>query len=189
MADFAVGGRYDRAVRRGGGALGVAKKCADDSSRRDYRDAGRPVSEDQSAAHKRDYAEPGDTRDYPKALGRNADNRGQPRCRRTGRRHSRGAGFAQAAQNAASVTRAIDELVGSEPGHEGTQLAPDLFDRMLLGFLAQSFEVLHPGVILADPFVGELARLDIGENLLHRIARRLADDAFAARHIAVLGGV
>src|SRR5271163_666052 len=87
------------------------------------------------------------------------------------------------------VAAPIDEAVAAQPRHEGAQLASDFLDRMNLGLFSQPFEVGESGAILGDPFVGEFARLDVGENLLHRLARTLVDDASAARHIAELGGV
>ena len=56
-------------------------------------------------------------------------------------------------------------------------------------FLAHAVEVLAAGAVLGDPLLGELARLDLAEDLLHRRPRLLADDPFAAGHVAVLGRV
>src|SRR5579875_250600 len=60
---------------------------------------------------------------------------------------------------------------------------------MLLGFLAQAAEVRHPGPIFADPFLGEFARLDVGQDFLHRLARGRSHHPLAARHVAVLASV
>src|SRR5437867_659851 len=87
------------------------------------------------------------------------------------------------------VPRAVDEPFGGEPGHQATQLRPHLLDRVLRGLLPELAEVRQAAAVLGDPLVGELARLDVGEDRLHRLARLVADDALAARHVAVLGGV
>ena len=50
-------------------------------------------------------------------------------------------------------------------------------------------EVLGAGAVLGDPLARELARLDVREDLPHRLAGLLADHALAAGHVAVLGGV
>src|SRR6266478_5902186 len=55
------------------------------------------------------------------------------------------------------VPRAIDQPLAAQPRHESAQLASDLFDRMLFGVGAHLFEILHSGVILADPLVRKFA--------------------------------
>src|SRR5437867_3958681 len=87
------------------------------------------------------------------------------------------------------VPRAVDEPFGGEPGHQATQLRPHLLDRVLRGLLPELAEVRQAAAVLGDPLVGELARLDVGEDRLHRLARLVADDPLPARHVAVLGGV
>src|SRR5262245_12144170 len=89
----------------------------------------------------------------------------------------------------ASVARAVDEAVRGEPRHERPQLRSDVLDRVLRGLAAQLAEVRLAAAVLGHPLVGELAGLDVVEDLLHRLARLLADDPLAARHVAVLGGV
>src|SRR6202008_3197575 len=71
----------------------------------------------------------------------------------------------------ASVARAIDELVFLQPRHQAAQLRADFLDRMMLAFLLQLAEVWQPALVFGDPLVGELARLDLREDLLHRLAR------------------
>src|SRR5919202_1139692 len=50
-------------------------------------------------------------------------------------------------------------------------------------------EVLLPGAVLGDPLAGEVARLDLAEDVAHVLARLVGDDALAARVVAVLGRV
>src|SRR6185369_2226064 len=88
-----------------------------------------------------------------------------------------------------SVTRPVYQPITLEPRHEAAETRPDLFDRVLLGFFAELAEVRQPAAVLRHPLVGELARLDVAEDLLHGGARVVGDDPLAARHVAVLGGV
>src|SRR5271156_2370428 len=90
---------------------------------------------------------------------------------------------------AALVLGFVYQTVAGQPWHEGAKLTSDIFELMLLGFLAQLAEVRQPGAVFGDPLVGEFARLDVGEQILHRLARGSTDHALAARHIAVLGRV
>src|SRR5262245_4957438 len=60
---------------------------------------------------------------------------------------------------------------------------------MLLFGLDQAGEIGLARFGLGHPFVGELSRLDLGQNLPHLLFDFGANDAFAARQIAVLGGV
>jgi hypothetical protein len=60
---------------------------------------------------------------------------------------------------------------------------------MLFALRAQPLEVRQTGAVLGDPLVGELARLDLGEDLLHGGSGLRPDDALAAGHVAILGGV
>src|SRR2546425_863398 len=83
------------------------------------------------------------------------------------------------------VPRAVDEPLGGEPGHQAAQLRPHLLDRMLRGLLPELAEVRQAAAVLGDPLVGELARLDVGEDRLHRLARLVADDALAAHRLGV----
>src|SRR5262245_37756535 len=87
------------------------------------------------------------------------------------------------------ITCSIDQAVGGQPRHERPKLATDLLDRMRRGLLAQLAEVRLAAAVLRHPLVREPARLDVVEDLLHRLARLLADDAAAAGHVAVLGRV
>src|SRR5262245_15784759 len=84
------------------------------------------------------------------------------------------------------VPCSIDQSIRPEPRHESAQLAPDLLDRVLRGLLPQLAEVRLAAAVLRHPLVGKRPRLDVVEDLLHRLARLLADDALAARHVAVL---
>ena len=55
------------------------------------------------------------------------------------------------------------------------EVLADLLDLVAGGLLAHAVEVLAAGAVLGDPLLGELARLDVGEDLLHRRARLVAD--------------
>src|SRR2546429_5667266 len=79
--------------------------------------------------------------------------------------------------------------VGLDPVHHRAQLAALALDLVIGLLLAHALEVLLPGAVLGDPFPRERPVLDLGEQLLHRRARRLADHPLAPREIAVLGGV
>ena len=46
-----------------------------------------------------------------------------------------------------------------------------------------------PGAVLGDPLARELARLDLAQDVLHRLAGLVGDDPLAAREVAVLGRV
>src|SRR5436190_1334436 len=76
-----------------------------------------------------------------------------------------------------------------DPVHHRAQLLAGRLDLRggLLG--AHALEVLLAGAVLGDPLAGEVARLDLGEDLLHARPRVVGDDALAARVVAVLGGV
>src|SRR4051794_26568765 len=76
-----------------------------------------------------------------------------------------------------------------DPVHHRTQLAALLLDLRVLLLLAHSLEVLLTGAVLGDPLARELPGLDLAEDVLHRLARRLGDDPLAARVVAVLGRV
>src|ERR1039458_4366913 len=76
-----------------------------------------------------------------------------------------------------------------EEGHHGAQLAADFFDGLMAGGFAHGEEILAAGLVLVDPFLGELAGLNLREDLAHFGARLFVHDAGAARVIAVLGGV
>src|SRR3954470_22986844 len=52
-----------------------------------------------------------------------------------------------------------------------------------------ALEVLLPRAVLRDPLAGEVAGLDLAEDLAHLLARLVGDDALAARVVAVLGRV
>src|ERR1700704_4748771 len=86
-------------------------------------------------------------------------------------------------------TPARGSEVGLDPVHHRAQL-PTLALHLMIGLLlAHALEVLLARAILRDPFPCERPVLDLGEQLLHRRARGLADHALAPREIAVFGGV
>src|ERR1044072_1337902 len=78
--------------------------------------------------------------------------------------------------------------LGFDPGHHLAEVAAYLLDLVGGALLAHAGEVLAAGAVLGDPLLGELARLDLAKDLLHRRPRLLADDALATGHVAGLGG-
>src|SRR5919199_6877534 len=79
--------------------------------------------------------------------------------------------------------------LGLDPVHHRAELLALALDLMVLLLRAHALEALLAGLVLRDPFAGEVARLDLAEDLAHRLTGRLADDALAAGQVAVLGGV
>src|SRR3954453_1021466 len=79
--------------------------------------------------------------------------------------------------------------LGLDPIHVRPELLALALDLVVLALLAHAEEVLLPGAVLRDPLAGELAGLDLAQELLHGGARLVRDDALAAREVAVLGGV
>ena len=65
----------------------------------------------------------------------------------------------------------------------------DLLDGVLALAALGGEEAGPAGLVLQDPLAGELARLDLAEDLLHLDAGLLVDDPGAAGVVAVLGGV
>src|SRR3954463_13208280 len=73
--------------------------------------------------------------------------------------------------------------------HHRSQPAADLFDLMIGALLAQRVEVGATALALRHPFAGELAGLDLLQDLLHLGFRAGVDNARATGHVAVLSGV
>src|SRR6202521_3318967 len=80
-------------------------------------------------------------------------------------------------------------LLRRQPRHHRPQLLAYFFNRVLLFALAQLGKILATALILGDPFPGEAAILDSRQHFLHRLARRISDNHFAAGQVAVLGRV
>src|SRR5918997_1327121 len=76
-----------------------------------------------------------------------------------------------------------------DPVHHRAQLPALALDLVVLLLGPHALEVLLARLVLGDPLAREVPRLDLGEDLLHRRAGGLADDAGAAREVAVLGRV
>ena len=76
-----------------------------------------------------------------------------------------------------------------QPAHHAAQLRADDFDGMLLLFLTQLVEVRAARLVFRNPLLRELAGLDVGQHLLHRLPRGVADNLLAASQVAILGGV
>src|SRR6186997_3239721 len=65
---------------------------------------------------------------------------------------------------------------GLDPVHVRAQLLALALDLVVLALLAHAQEVLLAGAVLGDPFARELARLDLAEDVLHRLAGLVGDD-------------
>src|SRR5690606_12160280 len=78
---------------------------------------------------------------------------------------------------------------GVDPGHLLAQLPADDLDLVTALLVAHPLEALLAGAVLGDPLAREGARLDLGEDLPHRLAGLGPDDPPAAREVAVLGRV
>src|ERR1700733_7740591 len=70
--------------------------------------------------------------------------------------------------------------------HHFAQLGAHLFDGLVFLTLSHAEEFCAAGFVFAQPLFGELARLNLRQNLLHLGARLGVDDARTARIIAVL---
>src|SRR5580704_11167987 len=78
---------------------------------------------------------------------------------------------------------------GLKEGHHGTQPGAELLDGMALLALASGEEVRATSFIFRDPFLGETAVANFGEDLAHFFACFLRDDARAGGVIAMFGSV
>src|SRR5262245_49578449 len=87
------------------------------------------------------------------------------------------------------ILRFIYKLVRRQPRHQSAKLRADLFDLMFLFGLDQAGEIGLARFGFGHPLVGELPRLNLGQDLPHLLFDLRADDAFASRQIAVFGGV
>src|SRR5690606_29075213 len=80
-------------------------------------------------------------------------------------------------------------LARRDPRHHLAELAAHLLDLVLAIGFAELLELAAPAATLGDPLLGELAALDLAEDLAHLVLHRRGDDARAASEVAVLGGV
>src|SRR5512143_351690 len=76
-----------------------------------------------------------------------------------------------------------------DPGHHLAEPPAHLLDGMVGVALAHREEPGAMGLVLQHPLPGELAGLDLGEDLLHLDLGAIVDDARAPGVVAVLGGV
>src|SRR6266516_3775789 len=83
----------------------------------------------------------------------------------------------------------LGALAFFSPRHHGAQPRADLLDRVLLRFAPQLSEPWRTGAAFRDPFFRERPAADVGEQPPHLLTHRRADDAVAARQIAVFGGI
>src|SRR5205085_7621486 len=79
--------------------------------------------------------------------------------------------------------------LGLDPVHHRAELAAFALDLVVLLLLPHALEALLAGAVLGDPLAGELTGLDLAEDLLHRLSRRLSDHALASSQVPVLGRV
>src|SRR5450755_649739 len=87
----------------------------------------------------------------------------------------------QSRRQAPSVARSLLLKLRVDPVHLGAQLLAHDLDLVARLLLAHALEVLLAGTVLGDPLAGEVARLDLAQQLLHRRPRLRADHALAAR--------
>src|SRR5262245_60486328 len=76
-----------------------------------------------------------------------------------------------------------------DPGHHAAELFADDFDGMASFAAADRLERRLVGLVLEDPFLGELPFADFLEDLLHLGLRLVGDDPRAASVVAELGRV
>src|SRR5215471_8609157 len=67
-------------------------------------------------------------------------------------------------------------LVFLNPGHHAAEVRPNFLHLQLLFGFAKRIELLAAGLVLVDPLAGELAALDLRQNLLHGGASFIGDD-------------
>src|SRR5512140_2811917 len=83
----------------------------------------------------------------------------------------------------------LPDDAGLEERHLLAQLGADRLEELGALLLARRLEVRAAGAVLGDPVLGVDALLDLLEDLLHLLARRLRHDARARGVVAVLGRV
>ena len=82
----------------------------------------------------------------------------------------------------------LDVLLG-HPRHHGAKTGARLFDLMLFAFLEELVVFLQATLVLAHPLLGELAGLNLFENLFHLGLGVLVDDARTTGDVTILGGL
>src|SRR5215831_11642169 len=81
--------------------------------------------------------------------------------------------------------RHTDLLLSLQERHHGAQFTADFLDGLVSFLLAHGQELVPAGAVLAHPLPGELARLDLAQDLAHFGAGLLIDDARTAGVVAV----
>src|SRR5580658_8263745 len=76
-----------------------------------------------------------------------------------------------------------------EEGHHRAQLGADALDRLILGRLAHSQEVLASAAVFGKPGAREFHALDLAQDLLHLGTSLRVDDARATRVVAILSRI
>ena len=94
-----------------------------------------------------------------------------------------------APEHAACTEDGCGSCTGSRNGIMPRRLRADDLDRMVTSCVAHRLEVRHAVLVLRNPLLGELAALDLREQLPHRLLGLGGDDARAGRVVAPLGGV
>src|SRR4029077_8187641 len=74
-------------------------------------------------------------------------------------------------------------------GHHGAELGAELFDRMSLLAVPRRQKIRAALFVFLNPFFGEAAIADFGENLAHFLAGLLGDDPWARRVVPLFGSV
>src|SRR5207253_4238659 len=76
-----------------------------------------------------------------------------------------------------------------EPGHHGSQFAPDNFDLMLRVGATHSLEARTTGLVFEDPARGKSAVLDFLQDAAHFVAGTFVNDTRTRDIVAVLGSI
>src|SRR5689334_19564285 len=87
-----------------------------------------------------------------------------------------------------SVTRlGAFEILFRDPGHQRTQALAHFFDWMRFPVLEKAFVFGASRLVLGNPTLGELARLDVLERLLHFLLHRGVHNLWADGNITPFG--
>src|SRR5215204_6748271 len=100
-------------------------------------------------------------------------HRARARCARP--RTSAGASRLAASPSSTAGAARRELELGLDPVHHRAQLLALALDLVVGLLLAHALEVLLAGPVLRDPLARELARLDLAEDVLHRLPRLSAD--------------
>ena len=76
-----------------------------------------------------------------------------------------------------------------QEGHHVAQLFANRLDRVIRFLFTHTLEVWTPGFVFGNPLPGECSVLNLGQDLLHRLADVRVDDSRPAGVVPVFGGV